>query len=67
MKPIIIEKFSDNGEFSPNVYINGTGPTEPTGGPSATYNTIKASSALTSGGINVSMPARSVVYLVMDK
>ncbi|MGF2410934.1 alpha-L-arabinofuranosidase [Ferruginibacter sp.] len=58
---------ADNGEFSPNVYVNGTGPTEPTGGPSATYNTIKASSALTSGGINISMPARSVVYLSMDK
>ncbi|MGC4102814.1 alpha-L-arabinofuranosidase [Ferruginibacter sp.] len=58
---------TDNGEFSSKVFINGEGPTEPTGGPSATYTSIKASSALTSGGINVSMPARSVVYLVMDK
>jgi hypothetical protein len=58
---------SDNGEFSSKVYVNGNGPTEPTGGPSATYTSIQASSALTSGGINVAMPARSVVYLVMDK
>ncbi|MEY2918149.1 MAG: hypothetical protein RIS73_1863 [Bacteroidota bacterium] len=58
---------SDNGEFSSKVYVNGNGPTEPTGGPSATYTSIQASSALTSGGINVTMPARSVVYLVIDK
>ncbi|MGG9960910.1 alpha-L-arabinofuranosidase [Ferruginibacter sp. SUN106] len=58
---------NDNGEFSPSVFVNGNGPTEPTGGPSATYTTIKASSAATGGGINVSMPARSVVYLAIDK
>ena len=58
---------TDNGEFSLKVYVNGQGPTEPTGGPSATYTTIKASSATTSGGINVSLPARSAVYLVIDK
>jgi O-glycosyl hydrolase len=58
---------SDNGEFSSKVYVNGEGPTEPTGGPSATYTTIKASSAVTSGGITVSLPARSAVYLVIDK
>ena len=58
---------SDNGEFSPSVFVNGNGPTEPNGGPSATYTTIKPNSAATSGGINVSMPARSVVYLVIDK
>ena len=58
---------TDNGEFSSSVFVNGNGPTEPTGGPSATYTTMKANSAITSGGINVSMPARAVVYLVMDK
>ncbi len=58
---------SDNGEFSSKVFVNGNGPTEPTGGPSATYTTINANSALTSGGINVSVPARSVVYLVINK
>ena len=58
---------SDNGDFSRKVYVNGQGPTEDSGGPSATYTTIKPNSALTSGGIKVSMPARSVVYLVIDK
>ena len=58
---------SDNGEFSSKVYVNGNGPTEPTGGPSATYTSINANSALTSGGINVAVPARSAVYLVIDK
>lgn len=58
---------TDNGEFSSKVYVNGNGPTEPTGGPSANYTTIAASAANTAGGINVSVPARSVVYLVIDK
>jgi len=58
---------TDNGEFSSKVFVNGNGPTEPTGGPSASYTSIPANSAFASGGINVSMPARSVVYLVMDK
>ena len=58
---------TDNGEFSASVFVNGNGPTEPTGGPSATYTTIKANSAITSGGISVAMPARSVVYVAIDK
>lgn len=58
---------ADNGEFSAKVYVNGEGPTEPTGGPSATYTTIKASSASTAGGVTVAMPARSVVCVVIDK
>jgi hypothetical protein len=57
----------DNGEFSSKVLVNGTGPTEPTGGPSTSYTSLSANSALSSGGINVAMPARSVVYLVIDK
>jgi hypothetical protein len=58
---------ADNGEFSAKVYVNGEGPTEPTGGPSATYTTIRASSASTTGGMQVSLPARSVVYVAIDK
>jgi len=58
---------TDNGEFSASVFVNGNGPTEPTGGPSSTYTTIKANSAITSGGISVAMPARSVVYVAIDK
>jgi hypothetical protein len=58
---------TDNGEFSRKVFVNGQGPAEPSGGPAATYTTIKPYSAVTSGGIKISMPARSVVYLVIDK
>jgi len=58
---------NDNGEFSSKVYVNGNGPTELTGGPVSTYTTISASSALTNGGINVSLPGRSVAYIVIDK
>jgi hypothetical protein len=57
---------TDNGEFSQKVFINGTGPTEVTGGPS-NYADIKANSAVTSNGILVSVPSRGVVYLVIDK
>jgi len=58
---------SDNGEFSRKVYVNGHGPTELSGGPSTEYTTIKPWSAVTSGGIKFTMPARSVAYLVIDK
>lgn len=58
---------TDNGEFSRKVFVNGRGPTEPTGGPSGEYATLKAYSASTSNGIKVNLPARSVAYVVMDK
>jgi hypothetical protein len=57
---------TDNGEFSGQVYVNGTGPSTPTGGP-LTYADIKAYSAPLKGTIKVSLPPRSVVYLVADK
>lgn len=58
---------TDNGEFSRKVYVNNAGPTEQSGGPANGYATIKPYSAPTSGGIKVTMPARSVVYMVIDK
>jgi hypothetical protein len=58
---------TDNGEFSRKVFVNGKGSNEPTGGPAAEYTTLKAYSATTTNGVKVGMPARSVVYLVMDK
>jgi hypothetical protein len=58
---------TDNGDFSAKVFVNGNGPAEPTGGPAATYTTIKANSASTTGGIQVSVPARAVVYVAIDK
>ena len=58
---------TDNGEFSRKVFVNGKGPTEPSGGPSGDYSTLKAYTASTAGGIKVNLPARSVVYLVIEK
>jgi hypothetical protein len=57
---------TDNGDFSGQVYVNGTGPATPTGGP-LNYPTLNALSAPLSGTINIAVPARSVVYLMTDK
>ncbi|MEO6456447.1 MAG: alpha-L-arabinofuranosidase, partial [Ginsengibacter sp.] len=57
---------TDNGEFSNKVFVNGNAPSEVSGGP-ATYATIKPYSALTQNGIKISLPSRSVVYMVIDK
>ncbi|MHA4810976.1 alpha-L-arabinofuranosidase [Flavitalea flava] len=57
---------TDNGEFSGQVFVNGTGPSTATGGP-LNYGDLKAYSATLSGTINISVPARSAVYLVADK
>jgi len=58
---------TDNGEFSRKVFVNGHGSTELSGGPASEYTTIKPYSASTAAGIKVGVPARSVVYLVIDK
>jgi hypothetical protein len=57
---------SDNAPFSHKVYVNGTGPSTASGGPS-NYTTIPANASNTTGGILVSVPANSAVYLVADK
>jgi hypothetical protein len=57
---------NDNGDFSRKVLVNGVGPTGAAGGP-ATYNTIKAKSGLTSGGIKVVIPAYGATCLMIDK
>jgi hypothetical protein len=56
---------TDNPPFSSQVYVNGTGPATPTGGP-LVYSTIKAYSAPLTGTIKISVPAMSVIYLVAD-
>jgi len=57
---------TDNGEFSEKVYINGNGPDISTiGGPSG-YQTLTAVSSSLTGGIKVSAPPRSVIFLVAD-
>ena len=56
---------TDNGEFSRKEYINGNGPAGVSGGP-ASYQNISANSALTGGAIKLSLPPRSVIYLVIE-
>ena len=58
---------TDNGEFSRKVFVNGRGTSELSGGPATEYTTLKPCSSATTGGIKFGMPARSVVYLVIDK
>ncbi len=56
---------TDNGDFSRKVFVNGAGPSVVAGGP-ANYATLNAFSALTSGGIKVSVPAWGAVFLMID-
>ena len=63
----IVTGGTDNGEFSRKVFVNSQGPTEPSGGPANSYTSIKPYSANTTGGIKVSLPARSVAYVLIDK
>ncbi|WP_188937120.1 alpha-L-arabinofuranosidase [Puia dinghuensis] len=57
---------TDNGNFSGQVYVNGTGPSSATGGP-LTYASLKANSAALTGTIRLAVPPLSAVYLVADK
>jgi hypothetical protein len=57
---------TDNGQFSRKVVVNGKTSTEASGGP-ADYKTLQAHASPAQGGIRVSAPARSVVYVVVDK
>jgi hypothetical protein len=58
---------TDNGEFSRKVFVNGRGPVEATGGPASEYTGIKAYSSVTTNGMKITLPPRSVVYMVIDK
>ncbi|MBC7946765.1 MAG: alpha-L-arabinofuranosidase [Chitinophagaceae bacterium] len=57
---------TDNGEFSRKVYVNGKSSTYASGGPS-NYSSLLAYSASTSNGIRVTVPARAVVCVAIDK
>jgi len=57
---------TDNGNFSGQVYVNGTGPSTATGGP-LNYSSLKAYSAPLTGTIKLSVPPLSVIYLVAEK
>ncbi|MFT3682653.1 MAG: alpha-L-arabinofuranosidase [Ferruginibacter sp.] len=57
---------TDNGEFSKNVSVNGKGSAINAGGPSD-FSSLNAYSAQASGGIKITVPARAVVNLMIDK
>ncbi len=58
---------TDNGEFSRKVLVNGSGPSGAAGGP-ANYTSLNANAALvTDGKVKVSLPARSVICMAVDK
>jgi len=61
-----LEGSNDNGEFSRKVLVNGSGPSLEAGGP-ADYATLKARSALTANGIKVTVPARGMLVMAVDK
>ncbi len=56
---------TDNAPFSSQVYVNGTGPTSPTGGP-LNYASIKPYGGTLSGSIKLFVPPMSVIYLMAD-
>jgi hypothetical protein len=57
---------NDNGEFSGKVLVNGVAPTNATGGP-LTYATLKPNSALSNDDVRVTLPARSAMYLLVER
>jgi hypothetical protein len=57
---------NDNGEFSRKVFVNGKGPDYISGGPS-NYTSLKAYSSLAVNGIRVTVPARAVLFMAIDK
>ncbi|MGZ8554458.1 MAG: alpha-L-arabinofuranosidase [Chitinophagaceae bacterium] len=61
-----LEGSNDNGEFSRKVLVNGSGPPLEAGGP-ADYATLKARSAVTANGIRVTVPARGMIVMSIDK
>lgn len=54
---------TDNGDFSTQVYINGTAPSGSTGGP-LSYSSIKANAAKISDGMKFNLPAYSATFVV---
>ena len=56
---------TDNGEFSLKVNINGATPTYATGGP-VNFETIKARSTTVGGGVRITVPPRSVSYILTE-
>ncbi len=57
---------NDNGEFSCKTHVNTYGSSVASGGP-ADYDTINPFAASTTNGIKISIPARTAVFLVIQK
>jgi hypothetical protein len=57
---------TDNGEFSRQVIVNGNLPTNASGGP-LTYASIKPNSSVGNNDIKITVPARSAVYMLVEK
>jgi len=57
---------NDNSGFSRKVFVNGKGPNIDSGGP-LDYASLKAYSATTNNGVKISMPSKSVAFLIIDK
>jgi hypothetical protein len=57
---------NDNGEFSRRVSVNGFSATHAGGGP-LTYATIKPESAMSQDDVKILLPARSAVYVVVER
>jgi hypothetical protein len=59
---------TDGGEFSRKVIVNGEGPANGiAGGPYDSYQSIKMYATSAANGIKITLPARSVVFMVVDK
>jgi hypothetical protein len=59
---------TDDANFSRMVSVNGFGPANNvSGGPYDSYSAIKVQATSTANGVKVVVPARGVVYLVVDK
>ena len=56
----------DNGEFSRKVLVNGQGPSTVAGGPD-NYASIIPYAASAQNGIKITVPARAIVYMIIDK
>jgi hypothetical protein len=56
---------TDNGDFSLKVNVNGVTSTHASGGP-VNFETIKARSTLIGTGVRLTMPPRSVTYILVE-
>jgi hypothetical protein len=61
-----LEGGSDNGEFSPSVYVNETAPSNATGGPIDDLEEISAWAYTIGNGAKFVSPARSVQYILIE-